>query len=161
MFTDIAKQLAQTNRSRIELQSIEETVRVSGGGGGSLSRSLNPEGDGCSCWTCKRCQWIVVLYANISFICIKVSRIYQKEYLSKVGSLFLNLEILKNFYLFSRSLEWFLSGVAHPSEPRLTITTKHSCSILSCQKWNTTYHNQSKAPVEACCATEAPLLAFT
>ena len=48
MFTDIASQLGQTNRSRIELQAIEETVRVSGGGG-SISRSLNPDGDGCSC----------------------------------------------------------------------------------------------------------------
>jgi len=47
MFTDIAKQLAMTNRSRIELQAIEETSF-------QVASSLHPRdpsssGDGCSC----------------------------------------------------------------------------------------------------------------
>ena len=68
MFTDIAKQLAMTNRSRIELQAIEVSVIISisphGMGGHECSHfqetsfqvafSVHPRdpsssGDGCSC----------------------------------------------------------------------------------------------------------------
>ena len=51
MFNDIAKQLAQSNRSRIELQTMEETAfHVAGGsGGGGRVRGAGGDGDSCSC----------------------------------------------------------------------------------------------------------------
>ena len=51
MFNDIAKQLAQSNRSRIELQTMEETAfHVAGGsGGGGRVRGGGGDGDSCSC----------------------------------------------------------------------------------------------------------------
>ena len=52
MFNDIAKQLAQSNRSRIELQTMEETAfHVAGGsgGGGRVRGGGGGDGDSCSC----------------------------------------------------------------------------------------------------------------
>ena len=51
MFNDIAKQLAQSNRSRIELQTMEETAfHVAGGsGGGGRVRGGGGDEDSCSC----------------------------------------------------------------------------------------------------------------
>ena len=53
MFTDIARQLAITNRSRKELQAMEETsfqVASSGAGlRGEAGSSSEGAGDSCSC----------------------------------------------------------------------------------------------------------------
>ena len=50
MFTDIAKQLTLSNRSRMELQTIEETsFHVAGGGQGGAGAAPGHTGDGCNC----------------------------------------------------------------------------------------------------------------
>merc|ERR1712243_59187 len=50
MFADIARQLSMSNRSRMELQTIEETSFQVARGGCSNSRPDQSQGgDGCSC----------------------------------------------------------------------------------------------------------------
>merc|ERR1711955_5300 len=50
MFRDIARQLTMSNRSRMELQTIEETsFQVARGGGSSSRPDPSQGGDGCSC----------------------------------------------------------------------------------------------------------------
>ena len=50
MFRDIAKQLAHSNRSRMELQTIEETSFHVARGNANVPRDLvGTSGDGCSC----------------------------------------------------------------------------------------------------------------
>jgi len=50
MFTDIARQLTMSNRSRMELQTIEETsFQVARGGGSGVRPETSQGGDGCSC----------------------------------------------------------------------------------------------------------------
>ena len=51
MFTDIARQLAITNRSRKELQAMEETSFQVAGSGAGLRGAVSSEGagDSCSC----------------------------------------------------------------------------------------------------------------
>ena len=49
MFTDIARQLAITNRSRKELQAMEETSFQVAGSGAGLRGEASSEGDSCSC----------------------------------------------------------------------------------------------------------------
>ena len=51
MFMDIAKQLAHSNRSRMELQTIEENSFHVSRGNTNVPRDLAPgtSGDGCSC----------------------------------------------------------------------------------------------------------------
>ena len=49
MFTDIARQLAITNRSRKELQAMEETSFQVASSGSGLRGEASSEGDSCSC----------------------------------------------------------------------------------------------------------------
>lgn len=49
MFTDIARQLAISNRSRKELQAMEETSFQVAGPGAGLGREISSEGAGESC----------------------------------------------------------------------------------------------------------------
>ncbi len=49
MFTDIARQLAISNRSRKELQAMEETSFQVAGSGAGLGREISSEGAGESC----------------------------------------------------------------------------------------------------------------
>ena len=50
MFSDIANQLTLNNRSRMELQAMEETsFQVAGAGGGSEETAGVERGESCSC----------------------------------------------------------------------------------------------------------------
>ena len=50
MFADIANQLSLNNRSRMELQAMEETsFQVAGAGGGSEETAGVERGESCSC----------------------------------------------------------------------------------------------------------------